>query len=370
MMRNRGPVQYRGVAAVLLLAAVVACCGYAGSVAAASKHEETSRSTIEIKGETSLVILGTKGNIVVTGEEGRKEIFLEVVKCVKAESKEEARRFISEMKIVVVRDGGEIRIKTEYPKSSRSGKNIFSYILGRGPMMRMDMKLQVPQGLELSVNTASGDISASRMTGPVDMNAASGDIEASHVGNTLKISVASGDIDVVNVEGKASLYSASGDITARRIAGDADVRTSSGDVDLMELGVNLNLITASGDVIVDGVGNVTYSGTSGSARFLDVKGGVDASASSGDLSFRLLPSGEVDYIVRTSSGEIKLSFLTEMCGGYVLKAGTTTGEMSINLPIKVSKVGRHYVAGQVREGKSKVLLETSSGDITITEPGE
>ena len=56
--------------------------------------------------------------------------------------------------------------------------------------------------------------------------------------------------------------------------------------------------------------------------------------------------------------------------GYVLKAATTSGEITASLPITVTKVDRNRIAGIVRDGRAKVFLETSGGNITIEEPEE
>ena len=182
--------------------------------------------------------------------------------------------------------------------------------------------------------------------------------------------VASGDIDVAGIAGSAKLVSASGDVEGRNIAGECMVNTASGDIDLTNLGGDLEMRSVTGDASIDGVGSVEYSGMSGSGRFVDVRGGVAASAASGDLSLQLVPEGDFDYTVRTSSGGIKVRFLNVMSGGYVLKATTTTGDIEAILPISISKVGRNHVAGIVRDGKSKIILETASGDISISEPEE
>ena len=88
------------------------------------------------------------------------------------------------------------------------------------------------------------------------------------------------------------------------------------------------------------------------------------------MIFHLEPSGDNDYNVRTSSGEIELLFIEKVPGGYVLNANTTNGDISVNLAIKITKVGRHYITGVVRDGESVVTLETVSGDITVAEEEE
>ena len=356
--------------AQILTFTVVALVLFSIQARADIKHEQTIRKEIDIEGVNLLLVQSKSGDITIVGETQRSVVSLKVIKRVKAENMEEAKKLADMMEIEVLRADGELKIETKYPKEKGLRKSIFSYILQRGPRMSMDIECKVPANIEINVRTASGDVAVSKLTAPVEVQAASGDVEVYDVEADLEISVASGDIDVKGVVGDVRLNSSSGDITTGKIYGRAEISTSSGDTEASEIGGDLELHTASGDATVDGVGSVSYEGVSGTARFLDVRGGVTASAASGDLSFMLVPDANVDYSVKTASGDIKFQFLKKMAGGFVLKAGTTTGDMSANLAITISKVGRNHISGIVRDGKSKVLLETASGDILITEPGE
>lgn len=350
------------------IAALIA--GGAAVGEAASWYEETEHKTISVKGEKLLVIITKSGDITVGAEEGSGEIELRVIKKVKAEDAEEAKRLASMMELEVTRDDGVLRISTEYPKQGREKRSLLSYLLNRYPKMRMELILTVPHDLALEVETASGDVSVEDMQGEVDATAASGDVEINNICGAVTVHVASGDIDVAGITASAKLVSASGDVNGRGIAADCLVNTASGDIDLSNIGGNLELRSVTGDASIDGVGSVEYSGMSGSVRFVDVRGSVAASAASGDISLQLVPEGDFDYTIRTSSGGIKVRFLSVMAGGYVIKATTTTGDIEAILPINISKVGRNHVAGIVREGKSKIILETASGDISISEPEE
>ena len=175
---------------------------------------------------------------------------------------------------------------------------------------------------------------------------------------------------VSGVTGNAFLSSASGNIEAHHVSGDAVVGSASGDIKLSEIGGDLTATSTSGDVTVNGVRGVVFSGTSGSAQFTGVRGRVAASTASGDVEVTASPTSAADYEIRTSSGQIELRFDNAVKGGFALKAQTTTGDISVTLPIKVTKVTRHYLAGVVREGRSVVVLETASGDITVSEPEE
>jgi DUF4097 and DUF4098 domain-containing protein YvlB len=355
---------------IMLALVIVLVAGVHEEGEATSWHEETVQKTVPVRDEKLLVIITKSGDITVTGEEGRGDIALRLVKKVKADDAEEAKHLASQMELEINHEENILRINTVYPKLGEGKRSIFSYLFDRYPKMRIELFLTVPDGMELEIETASGDVSIEDMSSTVDVTAASGDVEVNNVAGGVVVHVASGDIEVMKVRGNAKLVSASGNVTGRDITGSCFINTVSGDVDLEKLGGDLELRTVMGDASVDGVGSVDYSGMSGSVRFIEVRGGVSASAASGDLSFQLVPAGDFDYTIHTSSGGIKVRFLEVMAGGYILKAMTTSGDIEVILPIEISKVGRNHVAGIVRDGKSKVILETASGDISISEPEE
>jgi DUF4097 and DUF4098 domain-containing protein YvlB len=355
---------------MILFAVVLAGVLGAAACEADSWHEETVQQTIPVSGEELLVLVTKSGDIEVTGEKGRTDIELRLVKKIKAKDAEEAERIAAMVELEVDREEDAIRVSIEYSKRGEDKRSIFSYLFDRYPRIDLALFLTIPAELELELETASGDMKISDMESDVAVTAASGDVELDRIGGGVVVNVASGDIDVSEIGGEARLMSASGDVSGRGISGDCVVHTASGDVDMTDLGGDVELHSVSGDATVDGVRSVAYNGMSGSVRFTGVRGGVSASAASGDLTFELIPRNREDYTIRTSSGAIDVRFIAVMTGGYVLKASTTTGNIEATLPIKISKVGRNNISGIVRDGASKIILETASGDISISEPEE
>ncbi len=361
-----------GKAAITTSAAVITAMLFAAAVVEGAnyKHEEAISKSIVVKDATRLVIESLSGDIIVTGEEGRETIELKIVKIVRADDEEAARKIAESMGVVVTRPDDMIKIETRYPKKGKVKKSIFSFFVERGQSMSISLTLTVPAGMEVIVASASGDVEVARIISDVSASSASGDLILRDIGGDLEAQVASGDIEVEDVAGSVSLGSAAGDIVVRNVGGDAEISVATGDVEITSVVGTLELNSYTGDSVVDGVGAVTYEGINGSARFIDVRGAVEASAASGDLSFRVSPVTLVDYHITASSGNVILRFLEVMEGGFVLKAATTSGEINARLPITVTKVDRNRIAGIVRDGHAKVFLETASGNITIEEPEE
>jgi DUF4097 and DUF4098 domain-containing protein YvlB len=340
------------------------------TAALAYEREETLRRTIPLQEASRIVVSNSRGDITVIGEKGRKDVLCEYTKRIRGRDQDEANRLFNLMDIEVAKDGRNLKISARYPNRTDKDWNILGAIMRYYTGLSIDLNIVVPSGFDAEIVSSSGDVQLASILGAAEITSASGDVEVTGIGKDLKVDVSSGDATVSDVGGKLFLRSASGDIEVHDIKGAAQVQTASGDIVLGRIGGDLTLGSVSGDVSVEGVREVVFSGTSGSARFTGVRGGVIAALASGDIEVGASPEIPAKYEIRTSSGQIELRFEQAAAGGFALKAQTTSGEISLSLPIKVSKVSRHNITGVVREGKSIVVLETASGDITVTEPGE
>jgi DUF4097 and DUF4098 domain-containing protein YvlB len=273
------------------------------------------------------------------------------------------------MDIEIEREGSDLKISARYPDRSDSDRGIIAMLRQRYAGLSVDMNIAVPPEIGVEIVSASGDVELASVLGSAMITSASGDIETVGVGD-LRVDVSSGDVTVSEISGKALLSSSSGRIEAHKIKGNLSVRSTTGDIILSAVAGDLAVETSSGDVTVEGVRNVDYKGTSGSAQFSGVRGAVTAIATNGDIEVDAIPESIANYEIRTSSGRIGLMFERPMKGGFALKVRTTSGDISTTLPITVTKVGRHYLIGVVREGKSIVILETASGDIELSESEE
>ncbi|MBU8920387.1 MAG: DUF4097 domain-containing protein [Bacteroidales bacterium] len=353
---------------ILAVTAAVLIAGSPGTYAS-SEFEELSTSDISIEGQTKLIIEGINGRLSVIGEK-RDDILLKVVKKGLADDREEADEMLSLMEVRVTRTAETIRLEAVYPKKFRTKKNIISFVISRAPRMSMEITLLMPEGMKLGASMASGVVNVNSLISGADISVASGELNVRDIRGCIKAALSSGAMEVINVDGTVVLSSASGTIKAREISGDMEASIASGRMELSELGGGLKCSIEYGSITVDGVGDVNFHGIAAESSFTGVRGAVDASTASGAADFRVIPVGDANYSIIASSGDISLIFITRMESGYVLKAGTTSGEISIDLPIDVKKVGRNSITGVVREGKSKVFLETASGDIIVEESEE
>lgn len=352
----------------LTILAVTAAVLIAGSTDtyASSEFEQVSTSDISIEGQTIVIIEGINGRLSIIGEK-RDDILLKVVKKGVAGDRDEADEMLSLMEVKVTKTAETVRFEAVYPGKFRTKKNLISFMISRSPKMSMEITLLMPEGMKLGASMASGVVIVNSLVSGADVDVASGKLIVRDIRGSVNATLSSGAMEVINVDGTAVLSSASGMIKAREISGDIEASIASGRMELSGLGGGLKCSIEYGTLIVDGVGDVNFHGIAAESSFTGVRGAVDASTASGAVYFRAVPASDVNYSIIASSGDISLIFNGRMEGGYILKAGTTSGEISIDLPIDVKKVGRNSITGVVREGKSKVFLETASGDIIVEE---
>ncbi len=360
-----GFIRESGISAAVFLVLTVL---FSGAPLADYRYEKTEKLEIPVESAELLQVIGSQGDMVVTSGGDERKISVEILKTVKAEDEERARELAGEMGLEVTRGDDFIKLETKYPESFNKDISILKMIFKRGPDLSMDLTIMIPESLKISLVTASGDVDISDIMSDAEISTASGDIDAENVKGFLKVNVASGDVDVKNTAGLI-IASASGDITAVDVDGDAIISITSGDIDLKNINGNIDLKTVSSDIHAENVkGDAAVKGTSGSIDFAGIAGSVNVFTASGDISVVAVPlESETDYNLGTSNGMVELHFKKKLESGFILKATTTTGHIDIDLPIKVSKVSRNDIVGIVREGKSKVFIETSSGDISIRE---
>ncbi|HMA75887.1 MAG TPA: DUF4097 family beta strand repeat-containing protein [Candidatus Krumholzibacteriaceae bacterium] len=341
---------------------------FSNTACSSFEYEKTEKRVVLVHGEKELKITASRSDIYISAEPELEDIVLNIRRKVEAADEDKANQLSEKLDVEVIREDGFIELKTEFPESEVKDKNIFSLLLGLGAEIEMDLEIRVPESMEISVLTASGDVELSNILLNTRISTSSGDVKAENLNGRLELDVSSADITAENIGGIV-VNSVSGDFSAKKVKGDVDLSVTSGDVGLVDVEGDIVIKTVSGDIRVDSArGSATVKGTSGSIDIFGVTGAVRALCASGDISIKASPSDDrVDYQLGTSSGSVLLRFDDILKGGFILRASTTSGQIKLNLPIDVSDVSRNNVSGVVRDGKSKVIIETSSGDISIEE---
>jgi DUF4097 and DUF4098 domain-containing protein YvlB len=160
--------------------------------------------------------------------------------------------------------------------------------------------VRIPAGTPVSVDTRSGDVRASDLSGPVHIDAGSGDLVLSGLSGGTTAKVSSGDIEASRLGGRLILETSSGDVDGAGLsAAVIDARATSGDVflDVAAVPKRVTVASSSGDVTISvprngGEGYDAQVATSSGDPQLGVTNNPDSSrslsavTSSGDAAIR------------------------------------------------------------------------------------
>lgn len=226
----------------------------------------------------------------------------------------------------VRREGNRVIVEVIYPDNWR----------GDEPQSGdTDLRISVPRGSDLDVETISADVSVSGIAGEQHLVSVSGDIDAEDISAEARFETVSGDIRV----------------TGR----DAVTRTSANAV--------------SGDVGLDGMsGEISVAVVSGDVR---VVGGLidraEIESVSGDVNFNAELAADARISATSTSGDIRLVFAGNAAAEYNLSSFSGEIENCFGPSSRQSRIGPPNSALTFTEGDSdaRVEVSTMSGDIEL-----
>jgi hypothetical protein len=363
--------------AVLTSAALFATLALATMPAAmAGEVQKTLRLELSADPSAAFAVENLAGTMRVVPGSGRTVV---AVATVHAESDEVAALMKFEQ---VTDDAGRpcMRVRypidrhdtIRYPGPDKSGNSSWMHWLGEnnnrldydgrrvrvnstsGTLLYADLEVQVParQG-EAVFKNHIGRLEGKDLEGTLRFDTGSGDIELQRVRGTLRADTGSGDLKVMDAGGTLSCDTGSGDCLIERFSGD-----------------KIDCDVGSGDIVVK----------SGSA------GRIDLNTGSGDVSLRDIEAEEVS--TDTGSGDV----LIECASNRLRKLSTDTGSGDVTLRLGpdasfeahaeqgsgdlVNRYadaqpiahGRTVVGYRRGDGRTRISVETGSGDLVI-EPG-
>ena len=209
------------------------------------------------------------------------------------------------------------------------------------------VRVDLPEGADIDVSTAAGDIGAEGAYGEARLGTASGDISVDRVSGDLNASTASGEIKASLVKGKAELTTASGDVGCDLLHGPARIRTASGDVAVREAHAHVSTQTASGDV-----------------RVGELRDGCQLQTASGDQELERAVSGRAQ--LQTMSGDLVVGVPSGT--DVAVDAETLTGNLSSEIELSAERPSKEPtgLAGTEPDGRHLELkARTVTGDLVI-----
>lgn len=218
--------------------------------------------------------------------------------------------------------------------------------------------------VELRVDS-SGDRTTVKATSPTGVNRISVSFVITlprDANVALKVDTSSGSVNVADRTGNVTLSSSSGSVRAERIKGSVDLRATSGSALAINIEGDAAASSSSGSVQVEAVtGNAKVGATSGSVLLRDIGGRVSATSSSGSIT---IDTGMIggDWEVNAVSGGVRM--ILPASAGINVSARASSGRVTGPAWLTIGE-GRNSGSGVQGDGKYRISLRTSSGDIRL-----
>jgi DUF4097 and DUF4098 domain-containing protein YvlB len=211
----------------------------------------------------------------------------------------------------------------------------------------IDYTITVPANTELRSHSGSGDIDVSGIQGPATFAAGSGGITASGIGNDVRAVAGSGNVKIFGVQGQAQVTTGSGDIAVHDAKGAVRLHSGSGAIDVERPSDAVVAETGSGDITANGA-----------TADLRVRTG------SGTVSIGGNPGANNYWDIHASSGDVTLQIPSN--ASFELSAHTSSGDINTRVPITMEgSTGKHELRARIGDGKARVDIQTSSGNVTL-----
>ena len=276
---------------------------------AAAEQNITKRATVEA--DATIEVSNVQGSVEVTAWD-RNEVELVAV----LESDKDELEFEATPRIV--------RIEVDRP----DGKYGRDHSEAR-------LKLRVPAGAVLVVDTVSADITVAGVRGEQDLESVSGTVGTQAFDAPVKAASVSGDVTVTGNGGKAKVKTenVSGSATVSGVRGSFDGEVVSGEIHATIVAAReVEVNSVSGDITID-------AELAPSAR-------VEMESVSGTIGLKIKPPVNADFDLESFSGDIDVCF------------GPKARETSRYAP----GTELSFTQGN---GGARIELQTLSGDISI-----
>ena len=194
-----------------------------------------------------------------------------------------------------------------------------------------------------------------------------GQIEKFGLGLSIFGSRESAELDVEVPHGASvSIETQSGDIVASDLSGTKTFRTASGEVKLTRLAGAVQVETVSGEIEIDGLAPIDLHATSVSgdvsARVPSVRK-LELGTTSGDIRLDAALNGDGPFAMRSISGDATVIGRN----GFRVEAESITGDLSSDLPSRRESMPGRKVLVIGRPGPT-LRFRSVSGDFHVAQP--
>ncbi|MDN5213455.1 hypothetical protein QQ020_15400 [Fulvivirgaceae bacterium BMA12] len=303
----------------------------------------TTSKTLQLSADDlkALTVNSGAGHVTVRGHDS-DVITVEADVVLSAVSIKRAVRIVEEfMHLSLFREGDKAILESRFNFQKRN--DFLEAINPDGffsaPARKIDLVVNVPKNLALSIYDRSGDLEIADIENDLTVDDRSGNLHIKNIHGNLNLKDSSGDMELIDINtnngakkmvkindnsGAINLVRVNGNLTLRDSSGDmrlANINTNqgvenmikitdnSGSISLENINGNLNLRDSSGDIDMRNMnGNITLRDTSGGLNIGKVDGDLKLTDSSGDIRANNING---HFTLNDSSGNVHVDYVAK-----------------------------------------------------------
>ena len=217
------------------------------SCLANADYSEQRRLALGTDGVETLSVVAGAGDLRIVGISGLSEVTATATIRVLRASDKKARKTIKKRMVLDVgRDGSVATLNAYFKQRNFSIRQWLS----------IDLQIEVPQYLNLTIADGGGAISMESVHGDVVVSDSMGPIALADVGGSVSIIDGTGEIRVARVGGDVDIKDGTGAINVRQVDGGVTIADGVGHIDIASVGGDLRVTEA-------GKGGFSYSDIAG-----------------------------------------------------------------------------------------------------------
>lgn len=221
---------------------------------------ETSTETLPASGLSAMRVSTTNGKVVVNGSAEAQTILISAVKAARAGAPGRSREALSDIRVIVEREDGVLKVHSEHPQSSPSGCSfvLLPWRIGRsaGSEYRVDYEVALPASFVAEVHSTNGAIAVNGLRGAT-VSTTNGHVTVANA-EVVDARTTNGGITVDGASGPVNLSTTNGSIRARVVGAvrETAISTTNGGIRLAvpgEANAELDIATRNGRITVEGL---------------------------------------------------------------------------------------------------------------------
>jgi DUF4097 and DUF4098 domain-containing protein YvlB len=210
-----------------------------------------------------------------------------------------------------------------------------------------EYSVTVPPDTEMRGVIGSGNLEVNGIAGPANFTVGSGNISATAIVGDIRATVGSGNVTLTDPQGRIDAIASSGNVDVRGAKGEVRARTGSGNLRIEQPGSIVEAEAGSGEIEV--------RGATADLRLRTGSGEINVDGNPGPSSY---------WDIRATSGEVMLNVPSS--ASFKFYARTGSGDINVTAPSVADEApGKHDFHARIGDGKARVEVETSSGDVSL-----